>query len=98
MDTFGLSNYLGSVTQAEEEKGEKIQKQIASTALADNTFQQEQNRKDADVNREKSELQGLLDIGGVEVGKEGLKSLKEAGSKLLRNKLKEYGIDAKERV
>ena len=96
MDTFGLTNYLGSVAQAEEEKGEKIQKQIAATSISDLNYQSEKNRQNADENQEKSQLQGLLDIGGIEVGKEGLKSLKEAGSKLLRNKLKEYGIDAED--
>ena len=96
MDTFGLSNYLGSVSQAEEERGLKASEQIAETAKADNDYEQEENRKNNDLNTEQTELSSLLDLGSVEAGKYGLKSLKSAGTKLLKNKLKEYGIDSNE--
>ena len=55
MDTFGLSNYLGSVSQAEEERGLKASEQIAETAKADNDYEQEENRKNNDLNTEQTE-------------------------------------------
>ncbi len=94
MDTYGLSSYLQSVGEAESEKGLVAQEQLAATAKTDNDYQQELTRKGAEENQERTELQGLLDISAVEFGKEGIKNLRSAGSKLLRNKLKEYGIDA----
>ncbi len=94
MDTYGLSSYLQSVGEAESEKGLVAQEQLAATAKTDNDYQQELTRKGAEENQERTELQGLLDISAVEFGKEGIKNLRSAGSKLLRNKLKEFGLDA----
>ena len=94
MDTFGLSSYLQSVGEAESERALVAQEQLAATAKSDNDYQQELNRKSAEENQERTELQGLLDISAVELGKEGIKNLRSAGSKLLRNKLKEFGLDA----
>lgn len=89
MDDINVNRYLSAVAGAEAEE----QLDLSEKLDADNKFEAEESRKDADENEEKSSIRGLGDLAGVELGKAGIQSIREAGMKKLRNKLTELGVD-----
>lgn len=88
MSELGYSRFL----QQGQERQQELESRIISHQDQVADYERKLQEANADKNQEKTEIEGIADIGGLELGKLGIGELKEAGAKVMRNQLRKMGM------